>query len=186
MAKNSWLGKKVHLVTANGLSLALLVRGRKDKNGTEVFKKGDNELRLVAGSRSGRHVNFYKMKAVKNGRISRYWKECILVPRGTDPVALVDDSGAPLAPLGPNPTPQAVQVLAGSLIQAINKAQRATALRLECDVVVPAPGTNDMTFGVLRLFQVPKAYGSKTLLVMDLANEGGLPGGNGGGGSVHT
>jgi hypothetical protein len=184
---NPWLDKKWHLISASGLSLPLLLlRGKKDSSGNKTARPGDNQFRLTVGSRTGKRINFFRLKARKN-TVSRYWGSCVLVPRGHLPVQLIDENGAPLAPLRPSPTDQEVQDLADKLIAAINKGHSVSSSRLECDVEVHDPGNpQKKVYGLLRLFQVPRAVGSKPLLITDVSMDGGLPGGNGGGGSIHN
>jgi hypothetical protein len=185
--KSPWLDKKWQLGSLNGLSEPLLLRrGKKDKDtGEKAVREGDNQFRLVVGSRTDKHINFFRVKGTKKDNMSRLWKQCTLVPRGDQPVAFVDVNGAKLDALGAGANDDQLQALVDKLIPAINKGQRIGAARLECDVVVPDSAGNPQ-FGLLRMFQVPDAYDSKPLLVVHVSIEGGLPDGNGGGGTVHN
>lgn len=184
---NPWLNRGWKLIAAPGPSTPLMVKRR-------TARTGDNEFRLVAGSKTGSRINFYKVKPSKSGAMASPWNSCVLVPRGTEPVALVDSSGTAIAPLGPSPTEAAIAAVAKQLVGAIDNASRINTSRLECDVTVPEfafdsatstfKATGKQLFGQLRLFQVPKAVGNLRLLIVDFAVQGGLPGGSGAGSSV--
>lgn len=185
MAKNPWLNRTWQLMTASGPSAPLLKGGSNASN---------NRFRLVAyKTRNG--ANYYKVKS-KKGAMTKYWRNCVFVPRGKLPVALKDARGATLAPPGPKAAVAAISRIAGQLVQAIDAKARIGTLRLECDLTLPAVRLNTAgtalvarggkkLFGVLRLFQVPRALGREALLVTDFSLDRGQPGGNGGGGSVH-
>jgi hypothetical protein len=183
--KSPWLDKKWQLITANGLSDSLLLRRGKKLNGKKTVKDGDNQFWLVVGSKTGKRINFLTVKGVKKNNMSRFWKQCALVPRGTQPVAFVNKKGQALIPLGPNPPASAIKPLVSDVLASIDDGRRVSAARLECDVVV-RDKAGKKNFAVLRMFQVAKAIASKPLLVVHVSIDGGLPDGNGGGGSVHN
>jgi hypothetical protein len=185
MANNPWLNKTWQLRTISGPATPLMVKG--DDDGRK------NRFRLVAGSRTGNRINYFKVK-FKKGAMTKHWKDCIFVPRGNDAVLLQDSQGASIAPLGPDPTDAAISGVSSQLITAIDANRPIGSARLECDVKLPAIQFNTTgtgigessrkVFGLLRLFQVPKALGSEALLVIDFSLDRGLPGGSGSGGSV--
>lgn len=182
-----WTGRSWHLMTVSGPASPLLVAGSDDG------KK--NRFRLVASSTSGKpkRISAYKVKFSK-GAMTQHWNDCILVARGKEPLALKKKNGAPLGPLGTQPSAAAIQSISGQLVAAVDSKARIGTSRLECDVTLPAmklTGSNKPVptgkkqFGLLRLFQVPNAIGREALLVIDFAVDRGQPGGSGGGGSVH-
>lgn len=186
--KSPWTGRIWQLVTVSGPATPLLVAGSDDGR--------KNRFRLVAGSRSGKpkRINSYKV-TFRKGAMTKHWKDCILVPRGKEPLALEDGQGATLPSPGPRPSPAAIQTISGQLVSAVDMHKRIRTSRLECDITLPDVQLNNAgtafvstgrkQFGLLRLFQVPKAIGSEALLVIDFSVDRGQPGGSGGGGSVH-
>jgi hypothetical protein len=177
--KNPWTGRTWHLMTVSGPATPLLAPGNDDG------KK--NRFRLVVGSTSGKpkRINSYKVK----GAMTKYWNDLVFVPRGKEPLALQQRDGTPIPPPGAAASPATIQTISGQLVTAIDNNARIRTSRLECDVTLPdvqvdgSVSSSKKQFGMLRLFQVPKALGSEALLVVDFAFDIGLPGGSGGGGS---
>lgn len=186
-SKSPWLGKKWQLISAGGFSEPLLLlRGPKDKDGINTARKEDNRFKLVVGGRTGRRIDYFKVRGEKKDNMSELWEKCALVPRGDQPVRFVDETGTALTPLNRKSTDDDIQKLVDKLVRGIDKAQNVSAARLECDLVVTDSGGTP-NFCLLRMFQVPKGFRSKPLLVIHMAIDGGgLPDGNGGGGSVHN
>jgi hypothetical protein len=145
-------------------------------------KKGSNTFQLVAASRTGKRINAYKVKS-KNGAMTKYWKDCVFVPRGAEPVVMQDIDDNPLGPLGPESTAAEMGDVVRKMLYAIDMKHRIRTARLECDLRMPAGG--QMCFGSLQLFQIPKGLGSEALLAVSFSvDRGPAPGGSGNGGSV--
>jgi hypothetical protein len=185
-SKDPWTGRTWHLISASGAAIPLLMKG--DDDGKK------NRFRLVVGSSSGtpKRINFYKVTS-KPGAMTKHWEGRIFVPRGSQPLPLKDNANNAIAAPGAGASAAAIQAICGQLVTAVDQNARIGTSRLECDVTLPDVQTDNgavviskkkKQFGVLRLFQVPKALGSEALLVVDFAIDVGLPGGSGGGGSV--
>jgi len=172
---NPWLKREWQLLAVAGPALPLMIRREKPR-------KGENQFKLVIGSSTGSRINSLKVKFDK-GKMTKHWSKCVLVPRGTDPLLLVDKDGKAIPPLPDKPTEEEVTAIADKLVEAVNTNGQITTSRLECDLTLPDENGGEV-FGELRLFQVEKALGARRLLVVDFAVQNAQPGGSGGGGSI--